>query len=82
MTLLLCSPVPAILNEAIPATTQNVDGEVQATMKTSFKYTALIENLLQNENKEGPSTNLLKESLINARQHEAFLRVLLVSYYN
>ena len=71
--------VPAILNEAIPATSQNVDGEIQGSMKTSFKYTALIQDMLNNPNKEGPSVNMLKQSLINSRQHESFLRTLLVS---
>ena len=30
------------------------------------------------DNTEGPSIQLLKEALINTRQHEAFLRVILV----
>ncbi|XP_076103462.1 cilia- and flagella-associated protein 206-like isoform X2 [Mytilus galloprovincialis] len=32
------------------------------------------------ESNEGPSTQLLKESLINTRQHEAFLRVILPQF--
>ena len=31
--------VPAILNEAVPATTQNVDSEIQQTLDTTYKYT-------------------------------------------
>jgi len=31
------------------------------------------------DHKEGPSSQLLKDALINTRQHEAFLRVILVS---
>lgn len=31
--------MPAILNEAVPATTQNVDAEIQATLKSANKYT-------------------------------------------
>ncbi len=31
--------VPAILNEAVPATTQNVDAEIQQTTKLAFTYT-------------------------------------------
>lgn len=33
--------VPAILNEAVPATTQNVDGEIQAALKCAHKYTGI-----------------------------------------
>jgi len=70
--------LPAILNEAVPATSQNVDSEVQQTTKWAFKYTALMERMLGNPAKtEVPSTELLKEALINCRQHEAFLRTLL-----
>lgn len=69
--------LPAILNEAVPATTQNVDAEIQATLKSANKYTALIEKSLSGDSKEGPSLQLLKEALINTRQHEAFLRVIL-----
>ncbi|KAJ8316908.1 hypothetical protein KUTeg_004812, partial [Tegillarca granosa] len=69
--------LPAILNEAVPATTQNVDGEIQGTLKGAQKYTALIEKMQQSEQVEGPSMQLLKEALINTRQHEAFLRIIL-----
>jgi hypothetical protein len=31
--------VPAILNEAVPATTQSVDGEIQSTLRSAYKYT-------------------------------------------
>ena len=31
--------MPAILNEAVPATTQNVDGAIQRSCDIAFKYT-------------------------------------------
>lgn len=34
--------VPAILNEAVPATTQNVQAEVTSTTKLAFVYTGMI----------------------------------------
>lgn len=74
--------VPGILNEAVPATTQNVDSEIQRTVRDAYKYTGIIEKICYNERDEPPSglsMQLLKEALINSRQHEAFLRVLLVS---
>ncbi|KAL5021112.1 hypothetical protein ScPMuIL_000267 [Solemya velum] len=69
--------LPAILNEAVPATTQNVDGEIQAALKCAHKYTALIEKIHSGSAAEGPSIQLLKEALINTREHEAFLRTVL-----
>ena len=45
-----------------------------------ISYTALIEDIVTNQKPlEGLSLNLLKEALINTRQHEAFLSILLVS---
>ncbi|KAH3708597.1 cilia- and flagella-associated protein 206-like [Dreissena polymorpha] len=69
--------LPAILNEAVPATTQNVDAEIHAALRGANKYTALVEKIQSGESMEGPSVQLLKEALINSRQHEAFLRVIL-----
>lgn len=69
--------LPAILNEAVPATTQNVDAEIHVALRCASKYTALIEKIQSGDNSEGPSVQLLKEALINSRQHEAFLRVIL-----
>ncbi|KAK6178134.1 hypothetical protein SNE40_012955 [Patella caerulea] len=69
--------LPAILNEAVPATTQSVDTEIQTTLHQAFKYTTLLEKAHAGERLEGLSLQLVRESLINSRQHEAFLRVIL-----
>ena len=37
----ICISVPAILNEAVPATTQSVDTEIQATLKCAYEYTSM-----------------------------------------
>uniref|UniRef100_H2YB66 Cilia- and flagella-associated protein 206 n=1 Tax=Ciona savignyi TaxID=51511 RepID=H2YB66_CIOSA len=69
-----------ILNEAIPATTQNVDIEIQNSQQAAFRFTALVERFQSLDPPVSPSeipVQLLKESLINVRQHEAFLRILL-----
>lgn len=71
--------LPGILNEAIPATTQNLDAEIQNSQQSSFRYTALIEKF-QTDAAGGISeipSQLLKDALINVRQHETFLRILL-----
>ncbi|XP_039266098.1 cilia- and flagella-associated protein 206-like [Styela clava] len=71
--------LPGILNEAIPATTQNLDAEIQNSQHSSFRYTTLIEKF-QSDSSGGLSeipSQLLKDALINVRQHETFLRILL-----
>ena len=75
--------VPGILNEAVPATTQNVDVEIQRTVRDAYKYTGLLEKICYNERDDPPqglSITLLKQGLVNSRQHEAFLRILLVNH--
>ena len=42
------------------------------------QFPVLIEEMHKRQLQEGPSIQLLKESLINTRQHEAFLRIILV----
>ncbi|KAL9982740.1 hypothetical protein ACROYT_G004830 [Oculina patagonica] len=70
--------LPAILSEAVPATTQNVQTEIKNTTKLAFTYTALVEDIVNNKKSlEGLSLNMIKEALINSRQHEAFLSILL-----
>ncbi|ELU04875.1 hypothetical protein CAPTEDRAFT_163417 [Capitella teleta] len=69
--------LPAILNEAVPATTQNVDAEIQETMKLAQQYTALVEKIQKSDKQDPTSLQLLKDSLINARQHETFLRIVI-----
>ncbi|XP_075058849.1 cilia- and flagella-associated protein 206 [Mixophyes fleayi] len=70
--------LPSILKEAIPATTKNIDAELQSCLEMIYKYTAVIEEM---DGKSAKSNLLnltqLKESLFNARQHEAFLNIIL-----
>ena len=67
----------AILNEAIPATTQNVDSEIKSSQESAFFYTALIEQFKNIKLPNEMTLDVIKESLINVRQHENFLRILL-----
>jgi len=69
----------AILNEAIPATTQNVDAEIQISQESAAYYTALVEQFdtIKPSLPKEMTIELIKESLINVRQHESFLRILL-----
>ena len=71
--------LPAILNEAIPATMKNVDAAMGDSSRVACTYTAVIERIHQGLLKEGPPLQLIKDSLVNSRQHQQFLNILRVS---
>ncbi|XP_008574604.1 PREDICTED: UPF0704 protein C6orf165 homolog [Galeopterus variegatus] len=72
--------LPAILHEAIPATTQHIDSQLQIAQDQAYCYTAILEKITKN-----PLMSLefqpymLKEALYNVRQYEIFLQIILVS---
>ncbi|KAM9315371.1 cilia- and flagella-associated protein 206 [Gastrophryne carolinensis] len=70
--------LPTLLKEAIPATTKHIDSELQSSREMIYKYTALIEEM---DGKRAKANLLnvtqLKEALFNARQHEAFVNIIL-----
>ncbi|XP_020365640.2 cilia- and flagella-associated protein 206 [Rhincodon typus] len=71
--------LPAILNEAVPATKQNVESELQATQQLIYHYTAIIERLEKSRAQwyeEDGFHDKLKEALYNVRQHEVFLHII------
>ncbi|KAK0155650.1 Cilia- and flagella-associated protein 206 [Merluccius polli] len=70
-----------ILNEALPATSGDMDASLRRTQGLAWRYTALLETLAGGEEPAGesdPSPVLLRQALYNVRQHEALLKVLLV----
>ncbi|XP_048210565.1 cilia- and flagella-associated protein 206 [Perognathus longimembris pacificus] len=70
--------LPEILREAIPATTQHIDCQLQIAQDLAYRYTAILEKITQNPllTKEFQSF-LLKEALYNVRQYEIFLQIIL-----
>lgn len=72
--------MPAILHEAIPATTHHVDSQLQIAQNWAHRYTAILEKATDN-----PLVAIdlqpykLKEALYNVRQYEVFLQIILVS---
>ncbi|XP_042189691.1 cilia- and flagella-associated protein 206 [Callorhinchus milii] len=71
--------LPAILNEAVPATSQNIDLELQATQQLIYHYTAIIERLENSREhcyEQDGLHDKMKEALFNVRQHEIFLRII------
>ncbi|XP_069743475.1 cilia- and flagella-associated protein 206 isoform X2 [Narcine bancroftii] len=72
--------LPAILNEALPATKQNIKSELQPTQQLVYHYTAIIERLEKSRQQCYETDGLhdkLKEALYNVRQHEVFLCIIL-----
>ena len=74
-------PVPAILQEAIPATTQHVDSQLEVVQEQAYRYTAILEKVAKNPlMSQELQPYMLREALYNVRQCEIFLQVILVSY--
>eukprot|EP00069_Balaena_mysticetus_P005205 bmy_17870T0 len=71
-------PVPAILREAIPATTQHVDSQLEVVQDQAYRYTAILEKVAKNPLLSRElQPYLLKEALYNVRQYEIFLQIIL-----
>lgn len=72
--------LPAILQEAIPATTQRIDSQIQIAQDQAYRYTAILEKITKNPFMSTEfQPYMLKEALYNVRQYEIFLQIILVS---
>ncbi|CAB1342776.1 unnamed protein product [Coregonus sp. 'balchen'] len=72
--------LPAILNEAIPSTSKDIEWELELSQRLAWQYTAWLERLLDPEVETRECIvplDMLKQALYNVRQHEAFLKVIL-----
>uniref|UniRef100_A0A4W2IN48 Cilia- and flagella-associated protein 206 n=1 Tax=Bos indicus x Bos taurus TaxID=30522 RepID=A0A4W2IN48_BOBOX len=70
--------VPAILQEAIPATTQHVDSQLEVVQEQAYRYTAILEKVAKNPlMSQELQPYMLREALYNVRQCEIFLQVIL-----
>ncbi|XP_072498882.1 cilia- and flagella-associated protein 206 isoform X1 [Notamacropus eugenii] len=70
--------LPAILNEAIPATTQHIDTQLQTSQEQAYRYTAILEKATLNPLRMKELEPLkIKEALFNLRQYEVFLNIIL-----
>ncbi|XP_074046312.1 cilia- and flagella-associated protein 206 isoform X2 [Macrotis lagotis] len=70
--------LPAILNEAIPATTQHIDIQLQTAQEEAYQYTAILEEVNCNPLLMKDIEHIkLKEALFNLRQYEVFLSIIL-----
>lgn len=82
-TFCVLSAVPAVLQEALPVTSKSIANELCVTQTLVFKYTAVLEKLTSSDVQLGHSdvpVILLKQALYNGRQHEVFLKLLLVRW--
>lgn len=76
----VCScAVPAVLNETLPAAVADVERELSACQRLAWQYTALLEKIMEQDTDGPVQPHVLKHSLYNTRQHEAFLKIILVS---
>lgn len=73
--------LPAILNQAVPATTEEIDKVIDHTLKCSNRYTAILENN-QSEMFGNYQRKVLTDALVNVRQHEICLKTLLHDIIN
>uniref|UniRef100_A0A8C7F100 Cilia- and flagella-associated protein 206 n=1 Tax=Oncorhynchus kisutch TaxID=8019 RepID=A0A8C7F100_ONCKI len=72
--------LPAILNEAIPSTSKDIEWELELSQSLAWQYTSWLERLLDPEVETRECIvplDMLKQALYNVRQHEAFLKVIL-----
>ncbi|KAM3843299.1 cilia- and flagella-associated protein 206-like, partial [Diretmus argenteus] len=72
--------LPVILSEALPAVTKGLEKDLNVSQRLAWRYTALLERLMDPENPPGepdPSLLLLNQVLYNVRQHGVLLKVLL-----
>uniref|UniRef100_A0A3P8YKT7 Cilia- and flagella-associated protein 206 n=1 Tax=Esox lucius TaxID=8010 RepID=A0A3P8YKT7_ESOLU len=72
--------LPAILNEAIPSTSNEIECELELSKTLAWQYTTLLERFMEPEAETKNcivSIDMLKQALYNVRQHEAFLKILL-----
>ncbi|XP_042795253.1 cilia- and flagella-associated protein 206 isoform X4 [Panthera leo] len=70
--------LPAILQEAIPATTQHIDSQLQIAQDQAYRYTAILETVAENPLLSMElQPYMLKEALYNMRQYETFLQIIL-----
>ncbi|XP_057209580.1 cilia- and flagella-associated protein 206 isoform X1 [Triplophysa rosa] len=69
--------VPAVLNETLPAAAADVERELAACQRLAWQYTALLEKIIEQDTDCPVQPHVLKHSLYNTRQHEAFLKIIL-----
>nr|KAF6461615.1 hypothetical protein HJG59_002737 [Molossus molossus] len=70
--------LPDILHEAIPATAQHIDSQLQIAQDQAYRYTAILEKVTNNPLLSVElKPYMLKELLYNVRQYEIFLKIIL-----
>lgn len=77
----IVSTVPAALNETLPVTSKRIEAELSASQSLAWKYTAVLEKPSEPDGQRGgsePPVALVRQALYNVRQHEVYLKKLLV----
>ena len=74
--------MPAILNQAVPATTEEIDKVIDHTLKCANRYTVILESHQTAANFGNYPRKVLTDALVNVRQHEICLKTLLHDIIN
>ncbi|XP_060762323.1 cilia- and flagella-associated protein 206-like [Neoarius graeffei] len=67
----------AVLNEALPAASTDIERELEGTQRLAWRYTTLLERCSESDTDAELNRDLLTQALYNVRQHEAFLKIIL-----
>lgn len=73
--------VPSPLRGTLPVSFEDIEHELSASQCLVGKYTTLLEKLLEPDSQRdgcNVPVDLFKQALYNIRQHEDFLRIILV----
>lgn len=71
--------MPAVLKEGLQIRDESIRNELSTTQSLVWRYTALLEKLTNPDAQPGLlDVTQLKQALYNVRQHEVFLKILLV----
>ncbi|XP_064396896.1 cilia- and flagella-associated protein 206-like isoform X2 [Halichondria panicea] len=71
--------LPIILKDALQVTSQSIEGEMGKTLKMVYQLTGVLMEIIGSPHPPPtqPSVLLMKQALINCRQRESFIKVLM-----
>lgn len=72
--------VLAVLDEALAAASADIERELDGTQRLAWRYTAVLERRFACDIDTEINTDMCTQALYNLRQHEAFLKIILVSF--
>ncbi|XP_065882314.1 cilia- and flagella-associated protein 206-like isoform X2 [Dysidea avara] len=76
--------LPSVLKEAIQTASQTIEAELAKTLQCVFKLTAILLHVISSPHQPptSPTPLLMKNAIINLRQHQAYIKVLMGDILN